>query len=381
MAVGNGPPVIEREQVGTLLPRSYYLSDQVFEREVERIFMRQWTLIAHASQIPNPGDFVVEEVVGESMIIVRGDGGEVNAFFNVCRHRGHRLCEQPSGRVKRFICPYHQWSYGCNGRVLNVPGASDGEFIDYADWGLVEAHVEVWHGLIFVALGETAPPAIGPELDEHAASMVPALPERCREAFRETYDVQTNWKGLLENYLECYHCLGSHPELCATLSVTGNYQSLAGWVGEYFSGGVPMKPGIKTVSRDGQLVSRPLEGYAGLQEIPDNLCGGFGILPMMTRVVCHVDHVVIHLLRPVDATHTVWDTRWLVHEDAVEGVDYDLDRLTEVWRATNREDIALCEGAFRGVRSRRFVPGPLHPEREAAIRSVLHTYLSMMDEK
>jgi Rieske 2Fe-2S family protein len=372
--------VTQAEKFFTLLPREYYTSEEIFEREVEQIFTRQWTYVAHESQIPNPGDFVVEEIVGESLIIVRGDEGEVNAFFNVCRHRGYQFCEQVRGSAKRFICPYHQWSYDRDGRVLNVPGAPDGELFDYADWGLHRAHVTVWHGLIFVALGEDAPSPLGPALDEHAASMVPALPERCREAFRETYDVQTNWKTLLENYLECYHCRGSHPELCHSMSIDATYESTAGWIGEYFSGGMPMKPGVKTASMDGELVSTPLAGWAGLEEIPDNLCGGFGIVPMLARVICHADHMLMHLLRPIDVSHTVWDTRWFVHEDAVEGVDYDLDRLTEVWRATNREDIGLCEGAFRGVRSRRFVSGPLHPQREPAIHSALETYQTMMHE-
>jgi Rieske 2Fe-2S family protein len=372
--------VIEPAGLLTILPREYYKSDDLLDREVDRIFTRQWTFVAHESQIPQAGDFVVEEIVGESLIIVRGDEGEVNAFFNVCRHRGYRFCEQASGRANRFICPYHQWSYGRDGRVLNVPGAPDGEFFDYADWGLQRAHVTVWHGLIFVALGETAPSDLHSALDEHAAGMVPAQPERCKEAFREAYAVQTNWKALLENYLECYHCRGSHPELCHSMSVDGTYQSTSGWIGEYFSGSMPMKPGVKTASMDGQLVSTPLAGYAELDEIPDNLGGGFGIIPLLTRVICHADHMLVHLLRPVDVSHTVWDTRWFVHEDAVEGVDYDLDRLTEVWRATNREDIRLCEGAFRGVRSRRFVPGPLHPQREAAIRSALDTYLTLMHE-
>jgi Rieske 2Fe-2S family protein len=355
----------------TLLPRSYYTSDDVLSLENDRIFRRQWTLAAHTSQIPKAGDFVVEEMAGESLIIVRGDEGEVNAFFNVCRHRGYQFCEQARGSAKRFVCPYHQWSYGRDGSVLHVPGAADGEFFDYADWGLHRAHVEVWHGLIFVAVGETAPAPLGPVLDEKAAGMIPGRPERLKEAFRETIEVETNWKVLLENYLECYHCRGSHPELCNSMSIDASYESTAGWTGEYFGGSMPMKPGIKTASMDGE--------WAELEEIPDNVGGGFGIVPWLTRVICHVDHMLVQLMRPVGVSRTQWQTRWFVRDDAVEGVDYDLERLTEVWRATNREDIGLCEGTFRGVQSSRFVSGPLHPQREAAIRSALDTYMSMMD--
>jgi Rieske 2Fe-2S family protein len=114
---------IEQAAHFTVLPRTYYVSEEIFAREVEQIFNRQWKFATHTSQIPNAGDFVVEDVVGESVIIVRGDDGVVNAFFNVCRHRGYQFCEQPCGSVKRFVCPYHQWSFGRDGCVLHVPGA------------------------------------------------------------------------------------------------------------------------------------------------------------------------------------------------------------------------------------------------------------------
>ena len=141
----------------TTLPRTYYLSPGTFESEVERVLFRQWTFVAHESQLPSPGDFVVDEIAGESIIVVRDGAGEVHAFFNVCRHRGYRFCEQPQGRTTRFTCPYHRWSYGPDGRLRNVPGSPDGELLDYSAWGLVPAHLERWHGFLFVALGEAAP--------------------------------------------------------------------------------------------------------------------------------------------------------------------------------------------------------------------------------
>jgi Rieske 2Fe-2S family protein len=364
----------------TTLPRAYYLSPSTFESEVERVFFRQWTFVAHESQLPSPGDFIVDEIAGESVIVVRDSAGDVRAFFNVCRHRGYRFCEEPHGHATRFTCPYHRWSYGSDGRLLSVPGSPDGELVDYSEWGLIPAHLEAWHGLVFIALGDPAPAPLGPALDVHGAGMLPARPERLALAFSETYDVRANWKILLENYLECYHCPGQHPELCASMALDAMYATTAGWEGAYVGGSTPLKHGHVTMSLDGGLVSSPLGDFADLDDLPDGLGGGFMIVPFLTRIICHADHVVVHVVRPLDAGRTRWVTHWYVSESAVAGVDFDVDELTHVWRTTNRQDVALCEGAQLGVGSRRFVPGPLHPQRESAIGAALDVYRQLMDE-
>jgi glycine betaine monooxygenase A len=364
----------------TTLPREYYLSPATFESEVERVLFRQWTFVAHESQLPGPGDFVVDEIAGESIIVVRDGAGEVHAFFNVCRHRGYRFCEQPEGHTTRFTCPYHRWSYGPDGRLRNVPGSPDGELFDYSEWGLVPAHLERWHGFLFVALGEAAPAPLSPALDLLGADMLPARPERLALAFREGYEVRANWKILLENYLECYHCPGQHPELCSSMALDAMYATTEGWEGAYLGGSTPLKPGHLTISRDGGLVSTPLGDFTDLDVLASGLGGGFMIVPFLTRVICHVDHVIVHVVRPIDAGRTRWVTHWYVNDRAVAGVDFDVDELTHVWRTTNRQDVALCEGAQLGVASRRYLPGPLHPQRESAVAATLDVYRELMDE-
>ena len=363
----------------TTLPRSYYLSPATFECEVERVLFREWTFVAHESQLPGPGDFVVDEIAGESIVVVRDGAGEVHAFFNVCRHRGYRFCEELQGHAPRFTCPYHRWSYGPDGRLRNVPGSPDGEHLDYSEWGLLPAHLERWHGFLFVALGQTAPAPLRPALDLLGADMLPARPERLALAFRESYDVLANWKLLLENYLECYHCPGQHPELCSSMALDAMYATTEGWEGAYLGGSTPLKPGHLSMSRDGGLVSMPLGDFADMDVLTSGLGGGFMIVPFLTRIICHVDHVIVHVVRPVDAGRTRWVTHWYVNDRAVAGLDFDVDELTHVWRTTNRQDVALCEGAQLGVGSRRYVPGPLHPQRESAVAAALDVYLEMMD--
>lgn len=363
-----------------LLPRDYYVRPEVFEKEIDKIFHRQWLFLGHVSQVRQIGDYFVEDVAGESIIVVRESAERISGYLNVCRHRGHPLCQDAAGRVSRFTCPYHRWTYGLDGVLRRVPGATDGQDLAFRDWGLHRVHVEAWNGFIFGWLGEHEPPSLASRLAFDDDDLGKLAPIRIKEVFRESYDLNANWKVLLENYLECYHCLGAHPELCVSMDVEATYANTeADWKGEYFSGRLQLRPGIKTGSMDGRLVSKPLGIFAVMDELPDDFGAGFGIVPALTRVIFHIDHAIAHTLRPIDVGHVRWLTRWYVRDDAVEGKDFEVDKLTAVWRATNREDIALCEGAYRGVRSRRFVSGPLDRRSEAAIHSALQTYLDLMN--
>lgn len=361
-----------------LLPREKYLSQEVFEEEYRKVFSRQWLFAGHVSQLREPGSYFVEEILGESVIVTRTSDGEVRAFLNVCRHRGHPVCEGTSGQTRRFVCRYHRWSYALSGELLGAPATPDGEAgVDYRDLSLFNVHVTVYQGLIFVCLGDERPEELATRLGDMTAGIERFHLEHTKEAFRETYEIEANWKVLLENYLECHHCPGSHPELCKAMDLGTMFKETEGWVGEYFGGSTPLKDSALTASLDGRLLSKPL-GDADPGNPADVRGSGFGIVPTLTRVIVHIDHVLVHSLRPVTPERVTWQTRWYVHADAVEGEDFDRERLTEVWRATNRQDIELCQATYKGVRSRRFVSGPLHATREAAIRSALETYKSMM---
>jgi Rieske 2Fe-2S family protein len=167
------------------------------------------------------------------------------------------------------------------------------------------------------------------------------------------------------------------------MDVEATYRNTgADWKGEYFSGHLQLRPGMKTGSMTGALVSRPLGQFAEMDAaaLPDGFGAGIGIVPALLRIIFHVDHALVHVLRPLDVGHVEWETRWYVSADALEGRDYEKDAVTALWRCTNAEDIALCESAYRGVCSRRYVPGPLHPRREGAIRPALDTYLQLMGD-
>lgn len=309
--------------LATLLPREYYISQTIYEREIERVFLGQWTFLGHVSEIPEPGSFIRHDLLGESVIVVRQADGSVRGHLNVCRHRGHSVCQETRGKAKSFVCPYHQWAYELDGSLKRAPGFKDGEGMRYAEHGLKSVRVEVWNGFVFGWLGdERAPP-----LDE---------------------------------------CFG-RSEAMERLD-TANMKELQ------------LYPGMMTGSMTGGLIAPPLGEFAGRTDLPEGYGAGVGVLPSLSRIIVHIDHGFVHFLRPSDVGHVRWETRWYVRGDAVEGRDYDKDAVTEVWRRTNGEDISLCENAYRGVCSRRYTPGPLHPQREGAIRSTLDTYLTLMGE-
>jgi Rieske 2Fe-2S family protein len=372
-------PTSAPSRLATTLPRDYYLSEDIFQQELERVFLRQWTFLGHVSEIPRTGDFIRHDLFGESVIVVRGDAGRVFGHLNVCRHRGHHVCSAERGTARSFVCPYHQWTYGLDGALKRAPGFTDGDEMHYSEHGLQPVQVEVWNGFIFGWLDESRGPSLAKCLEHDDRDMQRLRPEELKEVHRESYTIAANWKVLLENYLECYHCHASHPELCVTMDVEATYRSTdEDWRGQYFSGGLQLKSGTMTGSMTGELVSTPLGDLATATALPESFSTGIGVLPSLSRIIAHVDHVVVHILRPLTVGEVGWQTRWYVADDAMEGKDYTITDVTEVWRRTNAEDIALCENAYRGMRSRRYVPGPLHPRREGAVRPALETYLQMM---
>ncbi len=367
----------------TLLPREYYLSEEIYEKEVKRIFFRQWQYVGHVSQLPNAGDFFVTEIVGESLILSRDREGVIRAMHNVCRHRGYPVCLRQSGNTRSFVCGYHNWSYGVDGRLRKAPSIDDGDYVDYNDLGLVNARVEVWGGFIFVCLGDPLTPSVGVELDRVAQDMKRLEPEKLKIAKEITYEVEGNWKIFLENSLECYHCVGGHPELTAAMDLSDSYRLLNDRrsSSQYFGGGLPPRPGAVSITPDGQPVSKKLLGEFGRGvPTPEAFHAGFGIQPTMSRALFFVDYGSINFLKVQGPDRVVWVQHFYVHEDAVEGVDYDLAKLVEIFDLTIEQDLGFVALAAKGVKSRSYVPGPLSAAREPALRGALSEYFSLMGE-
>ncbi|PYY11897.1 MAG: hypothetical protein DMG69_02825 [Acidobacteria bacterium] len=369
--------LLEEHRPGLTLPRPFYCDDAIFKLDLHRIFHRSWLFVSHTSHLSHAGDYMVFEFAGESLILLRGATGEIHALFNVCRHRGARICDQPSGHRSSLVCPYHQWTYGLDGALLSA--RNTGPDFDAREFSLSQAMVRVVEGFVFVSLSDKPPDFSKVEQDLRWHLSLHDL-SNARLCHSRQYLVRANWKLIDENARECFHCPGSHPEYCRAVISAGattahaveqaaqiqsqkeEYWRSVGIVVEQkpFAPGTwhsvnryALRPGVVTESLDGNPVA-PIMG-----QVPTRDAGvvGIGIYPNFLAEVCS-DHAVTLRFIPVAADLTAVEISWLVHPDAQDHEDYDLNRLTAVWRATAEQDWKLCELNQLGVQSSRYRPGP-----------------------
>lgn len=371
--------LIAHRPAGQSLQQEFYGDPDIFRRDVERVLMRHWLCAGHESSLPKPGDFELIEIAGESAILVRGEDGALRALVNVCRHRGSRVCWEQSGQAKSFTCPYHGWTYGLDG------GLQDARFMpaefDRSGHGLARIHLKVIEGLIFVSFAER--PLGTRHLEETVRGCFgPYGWAKARVAHRERYSFAANWKLAVENYLECYHCAPSHPEysrlhaldqpkarmekLYARLAARSAELGLdmtprEHWVGSATSEEAcrgfryPLYEGVESASEDGKGVA-PLMGLKGY----DGGVTSVHIGPA-SFLIAYADHGVIYRFIPKTADTCDMEVIWLVRGDAKEGRDYDLAKLTWLWKVTSEADKRIIEHNQLGVNSRFYRPGPYAP--------------------
>ena len=365
----------------------HYRSEKIFDVEFEKVYSRDWIYAAHVSQLPNKGDYLKFGFAGEEIVVVRGEGNQFFANLNVCAHRGYRLCSEARGNVRAFVCGYHQWSFNLDGSLKRVPQMLDGEYFDYCKHGLKTAQVEVWNGMIFIHLGSGAAETLHPRLAPTMAAVQRFAPERTRLAHEKNYAIAGNWKIVVENAMECYHCAGNHPSLCSVIDVPGLIADLKLWLDDQgggndnalAAGGMRVKKGMKTMSPDGDLICGKLLGNLTAEDAAIGITAGVMVIPNFFVGMFYVDHWWTIAIRPKSATETELLYQWFVRDDAVEGEDYDVQRLIEVADNTQTEDNVLIERTQRGVNSRYYVPGPIGSDVEPALYDVLLNYKKFME--
>ena len=368
-----------------LLEREYYTSEEVFATEWERIFSREWFYACHVSQLPTKGSFIKFPFAGEEIVVVRGEGDAVHAHLNVCRHRGFRLCDEPSGKVRGgFVCGYHQWRFALDGALKNVPQMKDGEYFDFADYGLRTAQVEVWHGMVFLNLSKDEVEPIGNELAAFEAIVSKYEPENTKVAHEKNYEIAANWKVAAENSLECYHCPGTHALLCKVVDVEGLQADLREWISdgdepEGGASGMRIQAGMQTLSADGTLITDKLLGSCGPEDVAGATSGGVTIMPNLFYAVFYVDHWWTLTFRPLTPTTCVVHDQWFVRADAEAGVDFEVDKLVQIGDVTQSEDNVLIERTQRGIGSAYFTPGPLSEDLERALHDFVSNYSKHME--
>jgi phenylpropionate dioxygenase-like ring-hydroxylating dioxygenase large terminal subunit len=333
------------------LPQRYFVSPAVLAEEQEKVFSKQWVLVRHQSQIAKSGDYFTAEVAGESFIIVRDKRGEIHGFYNVCRHRGSRLIENRNGQLSAAIqCPYHAWTYGLDGRLFGAPHMDDVPSFNKVDYSLRPVNVAVWEGFIYVNLADSRPPPekwFAPLAGKFARWNLPSL----RSARRIEYDVRANWKLIFQNYSECYHCLGVHPEL----SKISPHDSAENDLTEGpFLGGFMRIASNKSLTMSGQTCALPV-GDFGNEDF--RFVFYYSIFPNMLLSL-HPDYVMVHQLEPQSPERTLILCDWFFHPDAFNREDFRPHDAIEFWDMVNRQDWHVCELSQQGIASRGYEPGP-----------------------
>ena len=332
------------------LPQRYFVSPEIFEEEQEKIFSRQWVLVGHQSQIAEAGDYFTAEIADESLIIVLDKRGTIHGFYNVCRHRGSQLIEKRNGQSQGIQCPYHAWTYALDGRLLSAPQMDDVPGFDKTDYSLHAVNLAVWEGFIFVNLMDS-PISLKQWFAPLAGKFSRWNLSALLSAKRIEYEVRANWKLIFQNYSECYHCAGVHPEL----SKISPHDSAENDLTEGpFLGGFMRINKNKSLTMSGDACSLPI-GHFGQDD--SHLVFYYSIFPNMLLSL-HPDYVMVHQLRPQSPERTLILCDWLFHPEAFGSQDFKPDDATQFWDMVNRQDWHVCELSQQGISSRAYQPGP-----------------------
>lgn len=333
-------------------PGSFYTDERIFERELEEFFYRSWINLGREEEIANPGDFFTREIGNESVIAIRGTDGEARAFYNVCRHRGTRLVDVAEGtKLRSIVCPYHGWTYSAEGRLVGAPHTES--LVDFSkeEHGLYDIPLESWGGFVWANLDPQAPP-LRDEFGRFFAKFDRFPLHTLRRASRSTYEVDANWKILVENYQECYHCAPVHPDLNRITPY------LSGEVRDYFVDGasrVPFSGGTMEFAKD--YTSMTWSGYTnrpfldGMTEEDRHRVYYYAIFPNLFFSL-HPDFLMIHRTWPVTPTHSRVECEFYFDPATMARTDFNPSDAVELWDLINRQDWAVCERSQKGMRSR-----------------------------
>ena len=334
------------------LPARYYMDPHVFGREMERFFFGMWICAGRAADIPDAGDFFVRDVVGESIVVTRGEDGRVRAFYNTCRHRGTKYCTEAEGRFTgRIQCPYHLWTYRLDGTLANAPHMNDVAGFCKEEWPLRQVVCDTWDGHVFLNFSDSPPP-LASQLAALPGKFAPWRMQELRRGARIEYELQTNWKLVLLNYSECLHCPNVHPVLNQLSHyLSGENEPLQP---TYMGGRMDLRPGVETMSMDGVCRRAPLPGVAA----DDRRRVYYYALFPNFLLSLHPDYMMTHTIWPVAPGSTRIICEWHFHADELAKPGFDAQDVVSFWDMTNRQDWHVCELSLAGIRSRGYRPGP-----------------------
>ena len=391
-------------RVGYSFEQEFYTSEAVFEADMDQVIGQKWILAGHVSRIPNKGDYFLFKIGAEQIIIIRENSGSVRAFFNVCRHRGSILCSAQSGNAPRLVCPYHAWTFGLDGKLISARLMP--EDFDKAENGLFACRIRTFHGLIFINLSEGEPVDfdatfgdIGPILDYHGIA-------DARIAHAGSYPTDANWKLVVENFFECYHCVPSHPEFCSMHAAESIVAVGAGPSSGPADAVASFTPKLEAWEAQASAVGRPIgnldepptsshlrllmqrmnkDGWAaetqdgtapaplmGMRTAPDGGRMHLSFSPF-SQIVADDHFAILFLFTPRAALQSDVEMIWLVDGRASEA-EVDIEKMIWGYHATTTQDKVITENNQAGILSSRYRPGR-YSEQERSVINFQKWYL------
>jgi Rieske 2Fe-2S family protein len=356
-------------QVETGVSKEHFVTPEWHERDLAAVFRPRWHYAAHVSELAQPGSYLTFRLADDEVVITRAATGDLVAYYNYCRHRGYQLVSEPRGELRRnFVCQYHGWSYSRDsGACLSATRMNDD--FDRSPWGLRRAWVENFHGFIFVSLADERPTPVAEatrSLLDTAGGIRGFDLDRLKVAASSDTEIGANWKIVKENDDECYHCALNHPELVENYDPWSGFTVVADldlpqhlWTGDEWS---------ITELGESKFSSEP---DCRIPLARNDRSNGDEVMTIQFfwapsgHLIFNPDYVWVFSIKPLGPQKTLLTQQWLVHEDAQEGADYDVQSLVSFFDITMKQDKRLCEGVQRGLRMRHFTPGPLNPHHQA----------------
>jgi len=336
------------------LPGKYYHSREIYNEEIEKIFYKFWIYACRAEEIPQSGDFKLIQVEDESLILVRDKTENIKAHFNVCRHRGTQLCTEASGnfKSKNIQCPYHAWTYGLDGKLISAPLMQEGQGFQKDHCNLHQANVYVWEGFVFINLAVDPIP-----FEEQMEALIGKFSDwkmsELKIAHHIRYELKCNWKLILQNYQECYHCPGVHPLLSELTPVQSAQHDAS--KGAVIGGFMDLTKERGSMTMNGEAAAPPVCDVSGedLQRIYY-----YSVFPNLL-LTPHPDFVLFHHITPLGPGEITNDCYWLFRPEVIDNpkAQAGITSAVEFWDLTNRQDWQVCEQMQIGTKSKRFTRG------------------------
>ena len=359
---------IRREyRAASLLPKRAYHDPAIFDWERQHVLRRDWVMVAREEDVPEPGTYTLVDIDGENIIVVRGRDEVLRAFFNVCRHRGTAVAEEACGKVVRFQCPYHAWIYDLEGNLVRAKHTEDLDDFSFEQFGLAPIRLDTWQGFIFLNLdpdAATLASQLGDLVDHWSRFDFTSL----RSAKRVEYEVDANWKFIAENYSECYHCPGVHPQLnkLTPYDLGGDFDPNGAWQGgwnELVDTAETMSMGAE--AGHGSANGRP--SMCGITPLDERRIYYFVLWPMAFLSI-HPDYLLVHRLVPHGPDRTTIVCHWLFEADTIAAPGFDPSDAVAFWDLTNQQDWHVCELQQQGTRSSSWVAGR-YSNQEASVHA------------